>query len=191
MGKLAEDSSGATLMEFALIFPTFMLLLLGLFDIGQVAYAQALLGGAVQEAARSATLETGDPATADARIERTLKIVAPDVSVETSRRSYFDFDDIARPEQWNDEDNNGTCNDDESFTDENGNGQWDADVGVGGNGGASDVVVYSATATFSPLFPNPFRVGGMDDHVVSASTVRKNQPFANQTGYGAEAGVCE
>jgi hypothetical protein len=188
---LPADANGTTLMEFALIFPTFMLLLLGLFDIGQVVYAQSLLGGAVQEAARNSTLETGNTAAADARIRNIVKVVAPDVVVTTSRKSYFDFGDIARPEQWNDEDNNGQCNDDESFTDENSNGQWDADIGAGGNGGASDVVVYSATATFSPLFPNPFRIGGMGDHTISTATVRKNQPFANQVGYSAEAGVCE
>ena len=178
-------------MEFGLIVSTFMLLLLGLFDIGQVAYANALLSGAVQEAARESTLETGDSTAADARITDVVKVVAPNVKVVTTRKSYFDFDDIARPEQWNDEDNSGSCDNDENYTDENANGRWDADIGTTGNGGASDVVVYQATATFAPLFPNPFRIGGKADHVITASTIKKNQPFANQAAYSAEAGVCE
>ncbi len=188
---LSSDDRGAAVAEFGLIVGTFMLLLLGLFDVGQVAYSQAILNGAVQEAARVSTLETGDADAADASIAATLEAVAPGVVVETTRRSYFDFNDIARPEQWNDEDNNGTCDNDEAYTDENGNGGWDADIGAEGNGGASDVVVYEATATFPPLFPNPFRLGGQDDHVLTATTIKKNQPFANQNVYGSEAGVCE
>lgn len=191
LAALATDSRGAALTEFGLILATFMLLLLGLFDIGQQAYAQALLNGAVQEASRVSTLETGDADAADEDIRATLAVVAPGVEVDTARKSYFDFADIARPEQWNDEDDSGLCDNDENYTDENGNGQWDADVGSDGNGGASDVVVYEVTATYPRLFPNPFRIGGSGNVVIKSATIKKNQPFANQDSYGSEAGVCE
>ena len=42
------------------------------------------------------------------------------------------------------------------YVDENGNGSWDADIGKSGNGGANDVVMYTVSVEYDPLFPNPF-----------------------------------
>ena len=60
--KLARDESGATLVEFAFVAPTFLLMLMGLFDLGYSVYMRSALTGAVQNAARSAALETGPSA---------------------------------------------------------------------------------------------------------------------------------
>ena len=68
---------------------------------------------------------------------------------------------------------------------------WDEDIGVSGNGGAGDVVVYSVTVSYIPLFPNPFVSNGEDRRRLSASTVNKNQPFADQATYGSTAGTCD
>ena len=188
--QLWHDETGTSVMEFGLMVSVFMTLLLGLFDLGQLAYAQAILNGAVQEAARTSSLETGDTATADARITEMVQVAAPGVTVTTDRKSYYDFADIERAESWNDADDSGACDNGESYTDENGNGQWDDDIGASGNGGAGDVVVYTVTATYDPLFPNPFLAWGADQRQVTASAVKKNQPFADQSGYGSEAGTC-
>ncbi len=184
------DESGTTVMEFGLMITVFMTLLLGIFDIGQLAYTQAILNGAVQDAARTSSLETGDTAAADTKVQEMVALSAPGVTVGTTRVSYFDFADVDRPESWNDADNSGDCNDGESFTDENGNGSWDADVGLSGNGGAGDVVIYTVKATYDPLFPNPFMTGGSAARELTATAVKKNQPFAEQAGYGSEAGSC-
>ena len=188
---LVRDESGTTVMEFGLMITVFMTLILGLFDLGQLAYAQAILNGAAQEAARESSLETGDTDSADATVTDLVRTVAPDAVVDSSRVSYFDFNDIARPESWNDADNDGDCNDGEAYTDENGNGQWDADIGVSGNGGAGDVVIYTVNVSFDRLFPNPFYGGGTNKRTLTASAVKKNQPYANQIGYGSAAGSCE
>nr|WP_240956965.1 TadE/TadG family type IV pilus assembly protein [Pseudopontixanthobacter vadosimaris] len=178
-------------MEFGLTVTIFMTLLLGLFDIGQMAYTKSILTGAAQEAARASSLETGDTAEADAKITEIVRTVAPGANVTASRVSYFDFNDIGRPEAWNDEDADGTCDDGETYTDENGNGQWDDDVGTSGNGGASDVVIYEVDVSYDPLFPNPFLPGGSSERMLTASAVKKNQPFADQDKYGSSAGSCE
>ena len=178
-------------MEFGLMATVFLTLLLGLFDIGQMAYANAILKGATQDAARSSSLETGNTSAADAKVASIISTVAPGATVQSSRVSYYDFEDIERPESWNDENDDGTCNEGEAYTDENGNGAWDADVGVSGNGGAGDVVIYSVTVTYDPLFPNPFMPGGTSKRKISSSAVKKNQPFADQAKYGADAGVCD
>jgi Flp pilus assembly pilin Flp len=187
LSRLGSDEAGVTVVEFALVAPVFLLLLMGTFEIGHMAYANAVLNGAVEEAARSATLETGDTSAADAKVEDIIRKVVPDAEFESTRKSYFDFKDIDRPEQWNDANRNGECDNDENFVDENGNGEWDADIGLGGNGGAGDVVLYKVSVAYQPIFPIPF----VDEQKLTATAVKKNQPFANQDGYGNDAGVCE
>lgn len=176
-----------TVVEFALVAPVFLLLLMGTFEIGHMAYANAVLNGAVEEAARSATLETNDTSEADGKVEDIIRKVVPDAEFASTRKSYFDFKDLDRPEQWNDANRNGECDNDENFVDENGNGEWDDDIGLGGNGGAGDVVLYTVTVAYQPIFPIPF----VGEQKLTATAVKKNQPFANQDGYGNDAGVCE
>lgn len=188
---LRDDEGGTTIMEFGLMAVVFVTLLLGLFDLGQLAYTQSVLNGAVQTAARSSSLESGNTSVADAEVTSIVRVTAPEAVVTTSRVSYFDYDDVERAESWNDADDSGTCDNGESYSDENRNGQWDEDIGKDGNGGASDVVVYTVSVSYEPLFPNPFIPGGTDKRELTSSTVKKNQPFADQPGYGAAAGTCD
>ena len=43
--RLSEDESGATLIEFAFVAPTFLLMLMGLFDLGYGVFMQSALTG--------------------------------------------------------------------------------------------------------------------------------------------------
>ena len=190
MRSLAADEKGAAVMEFGLVSVVFITLLLGMMDIGHMAYTQSLLNGAAQAAAREVSLEGGDPDAADADLQALIRRVAPGAVLTPNRVSYFDFDDVERAEQWNDENGDGVCNDDENFVDENENGQWDEDIGVTGNGGASDVVVYTVNLEYKSLFPIPFYDSEGSTRNLSATFVKKNQPFLAQNGYGSSAGVC-
>lgn len=187
---LERDEDGVTVVEFALIAPTFLLLLLGTLDIGQMVYAQSVLNGAVQTAARDASLENGDTAEADQLVEDRVSGIMPGVELASSRRSYFDFADIERAEQWNDADDNGTCNDGETYTDENANGQWDEEIGVSGNGGANDVVIYTVSATYEPIFKVPFLPEAWEERTLESTAIKKNQPFADQAERSSTAGAC-
>lgn len=179
-----------TLVEFAIVMPVFLLMVMGMLDLGQLFYARALLNGAVEEAARSSSLETGDTSAADARVAELVDHIAPESIVSSLRLSYRGFEDIERPEQWDDADNDGTCADGEAYTDENANGDWDEDIGIEDNGGAGDVVIYTVSMTYDRLFKVPM-LGGDDAMTLVASSVKKNQPFADQEGYGSTAGTCE
>lgn len=190
LARIATDQRGAAVMEFGIIFVVFVTMMIGMFDIGQTAYTQAVLNGAVQEAARTSTLETGDTDVADARVQELVRTVAPGATVQTSRVSYYDFADVERAEQWTDEDSDGECNNDEVYADENGNGQWDADIGSDGNGGAGDVVIYTVEVTYDPLFPIPFYDDADATRSLKSVAVTKNQPFADQVEYGDTIGVC-
>ncbi|HEX7709910.1 MAG TPA: TadE family protein [Sphingomonadaceae bacterium] len=187
---LRKDCSGSVLVEFALTAPLWIYLVMSSLDLGQLAYAKSILDGATQDAARNASLETGDTTAADAMVAKQVRRIAPGATVTTSRVSYYDFADIGRPEKWTDKDRDGECDNSEPYTDENGNGQWDADIGKSGNGGADDVVMYTVTVTYDRLFKMPLSPG-VSTRTISATAVRKNQPFASQEGYNESAGAAK
>lgn len=188
--RLRGDERGVTAIEFAVAGPVLMVMLLGMFDIGHMTYVTAALNGAVQRVARDATLETANVTTQDAYVTSVVQRTAPGATVATTRKSYYDFTEIAQPEPLNDRNSNGRCDNSETYTDENRNGRWDADVGVSGNGGANDVVVYTVTVTYTPLFPIPGISNRNNTRTLTASAVRKNQPFSTQGSLGSAAGTC-
>ncbi len=189
--SLCCDSEGATIVEFAIVVPLFMLLLLGIMDVGQMVYGKSVLAGAVRKAARESSLETRNTSEADAMVLDMIRPVLPGVTIATTRKSYYDFSDIGRPEKWNDSNKNGHCDNNETYTDENRNGQWDEDVGkADSDGGASDVVVYTVNASFQPVFKVPFLPKLWNNRTLSSTAVTRNQPFATQAGYGSSAGSC-
>ena len=59
------DRRGVTIVEFAMAAPVLIILLLGIFDLAQMAYVSAALHGAVQRAARDSAIESADTATQD------------------------------------------------------------------------------------------------------------------------------
>lgn len=189
-GALLNDRSGVTVIEFALVAPMFLLLVVGCLDLGQMVYAVGVLDGAVEKAARDSTLETGDTTAADAQVEDVILKVLPGADVTSTRRSYFDFSDIARPERWNDGNNDGTCSEGENYVDENNNGDWDSDVGSTDNGGANDVVMYTVTVRYDPIFALPLVPIDWSRREITSTAVRRNQPFATQDGLGSQSGTC-
>lgn len=187
---LLRDDAGNAVTEFGLVAPVFFFLVLGLFDLGQMAYTKAIMDGAVQEAARSVSLETGNLDAADAEMTAMVQTIAPGATVTVVRDSYYDFADIGRPELWNDENGNGTCDNGENYTDENASGNWEADVGSSGNGSASDVVIFNVTVTYDRFFPVPFFPGDTSTRSMESTVVKKNQPFTLQQSYSAGIGSC-
>ena len=188
--RFARAKDGAAAMEFAIVAPVFLMCLMGMIDSGQMIYGKAILNGAVQKASRGSALETANTTAADTMVRNSVDTVMPNVVITSTRRSYYDFADVGRQEQFNDANANGTCDNHESYTDENGSTHWENDVGVAGNGGANDVVMYTVTARFTPLLHLPFLPAFNQQKTLTATAVKKNQPFADQAEYGSTAGTC-
>ena len=125
--RLGQDQTGATIVEFALITPALMVVLMGLFDLAYNMYTNEMLNGAVQQAARMSTVEgaAGRQEQIDSGVVAAVRAVAPGANMTFSRKAYAGFSDVNRPEDWDDDDNDGTCNNGEAFEDENDNGTWD------------------------------------------------------------------
>lgn len=187
---LSASTSGVTVIEFAIVAPVFLILVFAVCDIGQMLYARALLSGAVEDAARAGATETADTDDIDAAVKTAVAPIIPGATFTFARESYNDFTDVGRAEKFTDSNTNGTCDNNETYIDENGNGQWDADVARSGNGGADDIVLYTVTATYSPLIAVPLLANSMNAITISAKAVRKNQPFTTQSSYSTTTGTC-
>lgn len=179
---LRDDRRGAVLVEFAILTPVMLVMLMGLGDMLYQVYTQSILNGELQKAARDSGIEGGatNTATIDAKVQTMVKKIAPGATFTSTRKSYDTFSEVA-PEPFTDSNGNGVRDPGECFTDENGNGTWDQDPGTAGQGGASAVTVYTMTATYPRLFPVAGLLGWPTTQTVSATTLLKNQPYATQT----------
>lgn len=197
MLDLARDQSGATIIEFAIVVPVLAMMLMAIFDLGFQVYAQSVLQGAVQDAARAATLESGNTSSAalDSKVKEHVQSVIPNAALTFTRKNYARFEDVGAPEDFTDapigaDPPDGICNNGEAFEDLNGNGNWDTDRGANGVGGARDAVVYSATATFDRVFPFHGFTGLSPQITIEGATVLRNQPFDEQGTRAPVVGYC-
>lgn len=183
MNRLRRDESGATLTEFGLVAPILILMLMGIFDMAHSQYTAAQINGAMQKAGRDLTLESAgsQQANIDQRVIDQIKTVVPNnATVSLEKLSHFDFSDVGEAEDFTDENGDLTCNNGEPFEDSNGNGQWDANRGQSGIGGARDAVLYEATVEWKRLFPVAGLIGMSENMTLKASTVLRNQPYDQQ-----------
>ncbi len=94
--SLRMDQCGATMVEFAVLAPVFLAMLMAAFNLGQMSYGQALLNGAVQESARQSATEVADPDATDQNVRAVVSRILPGAEFDFDRRSYFDLSDIGR-----------------------------------------------------------------------------------------------
>ena len=120
-----------------------------------------------------------------------VRALAPNATLTFNRKSYAGFNEVGRPEDYTDVNNNGTCDANEPFEDANGNGTWDLDPGQVGFGGARDAVLYRVDVSYPRLFPiYGFIPGQTDTYSMSVSTVLRNQPFGQQNAIAPSTGNC-
>ena len=171
---------GTALMEFTLLTPVMVSMIIAIVELGMIFLVSSSLENAVLTGSRyGVTGQTGDGTTREEKIldvinGNTFGLVNRDsIIVETT--VYDSFSDIGKPEAFGDENDNGAYDEGEPYTDVNGNGIWDADVGTAGLGGAGDIVLYrveytiqSMTGLFEPIF-------GEIKH--AATVAVRNEPY--------------
>lgn len=179
--RLLRDCRGATIVEFALVFPVFLLAVIGGIEVAIVLFISSSIEAAVLEASRYGV--TGGTVDGVTREERVLGIVGTKTygmvdmdAVDMETLVYTSFADIGEPEPFEDDNGNAAYDDGEGYTDVNGNGQWDADMGAAGLGGPSDVVVYRLSYEWGIVTPMMRGVLGDTARHVSSVAVR-NEPY--------------
>mgnify|MGYP006001241723 CR=1 FL=1 len=149
--NLGRDTSGATIVEFAVVAPIFIGIIMFIFDMGFMAYARSILSGEVNAVGRASARETAY-GLAQTRVE-----------------PFVDGND------------NDRCDAGESYLDLNGNSRFDLDGARTGGGGARDVVIYTATLQYTRICPVAEFFGMDRDVELQARTILKNQPFDQQS----------
>ena len=187
--RLRDDERGSYIIEFALITPALLVVMMGLLDMTYRLYAKSMLEGAVLKAARDSTLETGSTAANNTLVDNIVKdsfkqvngkVVAGDYTF--TRRNFADFTKAGKMEPATGP--GGLCAPPAgstifTYVDINNSGTWD-DGAVAGQGGANDAVLYTVTVRHESLFPVNSLFGAERYQTIRASTVLRNQPYNNQ-----------
>lgn len=193
---IIASESGVSVMEFGLIAPVLMIMLMGTYDIGHEIYVKSVLNGVLQEVGRSSALEGATNADQrneiDSRLRSTVQKIAPNAEIEVTRRYYKTFSQAAAAEAEDiieDKNNDGFCDEEtgdgegERFLDANHNGVWDKDGGTDGQGGAKDIVIINVSLRYDRLFPSASFIGYGNNVVLVSDSVIANQPYGQQTQF--------
>ncbi|MEM1052284.1 MAG: TadE/TadG family type IV pilus assembly protein, partial [Pseudomonadota bacterium] len=124
--RLRREEKGATLVEFAIVAPVLILMIMGIFDMAHSQYTSALINGAMQKAGRDLTLESAgsNEQAIDTLVTNQIMNVAPaSATITLDKLAHFDFSDIGEAEQIVEDDGNQICDPGETYIDSNGNGQ--------------------------------------------------------------------
>lgn len=179
---LLRDKSGITALEFALIMPVFLLMVMGIIEFSSIMFTTAVMESATNITSRLgktgyvAEGTTREQQIIDSVANRTAGLLDPQkITIES--KAYTNFDKIGQPEPClspNVSPCPGTPG--VNFVDINGNGTWDADMGKAGLGNAGDVVVYTVTYPWPVMTPLIGSIIG-NTFNITVRTVVRNEPY--------------
>ncbi len=183
--RLATDTRGVAVIEFALLSPVVILVILGGLQMGLAGWAKSTLENGLRDAARFAitgndNVDTGlgrEAAIKDLIEKRMSSFpLAAGGNIELVTKVYSSFEDVGRPEP---EDNgNGVCEPGEHFTDVNGNGVFDMDAARSGYGSANEVVIYTVKYPLRAVVPLVGRLLPTEGVFnLTASATVQNEPY--------------
>lgn len=178
------DRRGVTALEFALVGPAFLLLVLGVVEVSRILSTQQLLDMAAREASRAGITGVApeDGKTREQMVRAIVEeVVTPFLDpsrVTLELESYPGFQSIGKPEPFADLDGNRRRDANEPYTDVNGNGTWDEDQGRSGSAGSGgQVVIYRLGYENSPVTALFARAFNRDTVRYAARVVVRNEPF--------------
>ena len=191
--KLRRNDEGVSIIEFGLIAPVTMLMMLGTIDLGHSFFVKATLDGAIQNVARLSSMEDAATPAAQELVDRRLKeavlILAATAEITSTRRFFKTFSaaNTPTPETVIESPDNANkqCDPGEIFEDGNRNGVWDADGGSDGQGGAKDIVLLKFRVSYPRLFPMASVVGWPKNIEIESTSILANQPYGEQASGGS------
>lgn len=180
--RFRRDDRGATLIEFAMVAPVMIIVIMGLLDMTYRIYATAILQGAVQKASRSSTLASNNTSQTalDTAIKDAFKQInggVTDSSFVFTRRNFSNFTNADKMEPSTGP--GGVCAPGFTYVDLNNSNTYD-DGAQNGQGGAQDAVLYTVQVTYPSPFPVASLYGASRTPTIRATTILRNQPFATQ-----------
>ncbi len=186
--RLRRDRRGVTAVEFALVIGPFLALIMGSLDLGYQVYLQGLATGAMERAARRATIGNRTRDQVVQLIRSEVGTILPRAvrndpnAIKVNPLSYYNFSAVGGGERiTGDTAPVGVYNTGDCYEDRNGNGRYDATGGGGADlGTGDDIVYYDVTVTAPRLFPVSRWLGWSPNAVVNTRTLIRNQPYGAQ-----------
>jgi Flp pilus assembly protein TadG len=179
---LARCQRGVTAIEFAIIAPVLLLLLLGILEFSLIMLVSNIMESATSLSARLG--KTGYTESGKSRQDTILDeihnragVLIDPTQLTVTSKYYKQFDQINDAEPWNDTNHNGTPDPGE-WTDINGNGTYDTDMAQAGYGNADDIVVYTVSYPWKIVTPIVSElVGHNGTYTITTHAVVKNEPY--------------
>ncbi|WP_162917158.1 TadE/TadG family type IV pilus assembly protein [Dongia deserti] len=186
--RLLGDERGTTAIEFAVVGPVVVYLMIGIIE-----FAVAMAAANSLEAATNLSSRLGKTGYVDeenlltqeqtilAEVERRVGPLINMDKLEISHEVYNDFQSLTIPDLFEDANGDGDTDDPGEWTDVDGDGFRDGSNGIGG---AGHIVVYRVTYPWKVMTPmigqiiGARSIGG-DDGIInlSAYSVVKNEPY--------------
>ena len=175
---------GATAIEFAVLAPILFLIVFAIIEFSLILSASMVVESSTNISSRLG--KTGYTEAGQSRQDMIYQLVRdkshgllnPDY-ITINTKSYSDLTNINQPKPYTDSNNNHVHDSNETYNDINGNGQWDADMGATGLGGADAIVVYTVSYNWqikTPIFRE--LIGGTTGTFpISSTVVVKNEPY--------------
>lgn len=180
--SLLRNEEGVTAIEFALISPVFMLMILGIIEFSLIMFTAAVMEGATNNTSRlGKTGYVPDGITRQQAIINNVNSkthgLLDSSHITLTTEVYSNFTDVGQPEPCISPVTApcpGTVG--VNFVDVNGNGTWDADMGAAGLGNPGDVVVYTVSYPW-PIMTPMMRVILGPTYTIRTRTVVRNEPY--------------
>lgn len=186
--RFRKNQDGITSLEFALISPVMVMLIMGIIEFSMVMYTTTIMESATNSTSRLG--KTGyDPsgmtrqeAIVHSITEKTKDLLdGAKITIET--KAYSDFSKVGKPEPCIDP-VNPPCGGlpGINYIDANGNGTWDSDMAEVGLGNEGEVVVYSVHYPWKIMTPFVSSLMGASIFDITVRTVVRNEPFGTPAG---------
>ena len=176
----AQD--GVTAVEFAMIAPVFLLIICGILEFSMIMFTTSVMENATTNTSRLG--KTGFVPSGMTRQQAIINNVASKTAglldstkIVITSKVYSDFTKIGKPEPCLNPVTPpcpGTSG--INFSDTNGNGTWDTDMGTAGLGNEGDVVVYSVNYPWPIMTPLMVPILG-SIYTITVRSVVRNEPF--------------
>lgn len=181
---IAKCQKGSSFVEFAFAGPVIIIMIVGIMEIAMIMFVNALVEGGVRDAARLAITGNVDEGVSreEMIIDRISEVTMGLIELGPTNVTlliYPSFEDVGQPEPYSDDSPaNGSYDAGESYSDINGNGSWDSDMGAAGAGEPGDIVIYRVDYTW------PLMLGLLADSLgtsidMQASIAVRNEPWSS------------
>ena len=178
--SLARRDDGVTAIEFALLAPALLLIVMGVIEFSLISFVSTVMESATAITARLG--KTGYVPTTMTRQQEIINSIDTKTSgllnknlITVVTKAYSSFAVIGGEPCLTATCGAGTANVD--YVDVNGNNQWDADLGQAGLGGPGDAVVYTVSYPWRIMTPIISSIIG-STYNITVRTVVRNEPYA-------------